>query len=218
MKKILITLTCLLMLSSIALASPQMDFSQGKGSIDINWRNTENSITNSDYAQDFSKKYNFDGTITYGLGNNFALQYRNFVPESKTTSIYGYDVTAKLRTNEYNLLYKLDKNVAVLAGVVNAKGELNFENYGGTASTDTKNYWQVGVVASTNIATNTTLWGSVAAGKNLTNYEIGIGYQFAPSWEFNVNYRDLKLKNFTADDVTPDIQAKGLGLGVTYKF
>jgi len=204
-KKLIITLTCLLMLSGVAVASPQFDFSQGQGALDITWRNSENTVLGTD----FSKKYNFDGSLTMGLGNNFALEYRNFVPESHST----FNTTTKVRTNEYNLLYKLDNNVAILAGIVNAKGYLS--NPFVTYETNTRNFWQAGVVASTTIAPKTTLWGSVAAGNNITNYEIGVGYALSQSWECNLNYRSLKLTHF---DYDVDLEAKGFGLGLTYKY
>jgi len=70
------------------------------------------------------------------------------------------------------------------------------------------------------IADKTTLWGSAAAGKDLTNYEVGIGYEFRPNWEFNVNYRDFNVKNFSVQSQGGgfDLKAKGLGYGITYKF
>ncbi|MBP2654054.1 MAG: hypothetical protein H6Q73_1623 [Firmicutes bacterium] len=216
MKKLLVTLSCLLLFSSVAFASPQMDFSAGSGSIDLIGRNTENTIT-VDGEYNFDKKFNFDGTVTAGLGNDFALQYRNFVPKSKNTSIDGITYTSKIRTNEYNLLYKLDTNVAALAGLVNTKGYLNANGLG-SSETNSKNYWQVGIVASTVVAPNTTLWGSAAAGKNLTNYEVGAAYEFSPGWEFDVNYRNIKLKDFDVENANPDFAASGFGLGVTYKF
>jgi opacity protein-like surface antigen len=217
MKKLLITLSCLLLFSSVALASPQMDFSAGSGSIDLTGRDTENTLTVDSESYDFDKKFNFDGTVTAGLGNDFALQYRNFVPKSKDTNIEGIIYTSKIRTNEYNLLYKLDTNVAALAGMVNAKGSLQANNLG-SRETNSKNYWQVGIIASTVVAPNTTLWGSAAAGENLTNYEVGAAYEFSPGWEFDVNYRNIKLKNFDIENVNPDLKASGFGLGVTYKF
>ena len=124
-----------------------------------------------------------------------------------------------MNTNEFNVLYKLDKNVAALAGWVNAKGTFSDTLGYINGSTNTQNLWQIGAVASTAIADKTTLWGSAAVGNNLTNYEVGVSYEFSPGWEFNVNYRDLELRNFSFLRYTGlELKGKGTGFGVTYKF
>ncbi|MDR3588577.1 MAG: hypothetical protein P4N41_02850 [Negativicutes bacterium] len=226
MKKVVVAIICMLMLSSVAWASPLMDFSAGKGSIDLTYRNSENSGNIDGSSMTFDKKYNLDGAITIGLGNKFAFQYRNFEPKSDDTLLgYGYvrdtrlplKVNSKIAFNEFNVLYKVDKNVAAFAGLLTAKGTLNFLS-GPSLSTNTKNLWQVGLVGSTSIADKTTLWGSVGVGSNLTNWEVGVSYAFAPSWEFNVNYREIEAKKLSYSGYDVDAKSKGLGLGLTYKF
>ncbi|MBP2649447.1 MAG: hypothetical protein H6Q74_272 [Firmicutes bacterium] len=124
-------------------------------------------------------------------------------------------------TNEFNVLYKLNKKINALVGLVNTKFEVcDFDDPSGSFNSNTKKLWQVGVVGSTVIADKTTLWGSAAASKDLTNYEVGIGYEFSPNWEFNVNYRDINVKNFSMDQYTAsyEMKAKGFWYGITYKF
>ncbi len=213
MRKIIVLVACFMMIGSVALASPLMDFSQGKGSIDLTMRNTENSIE----GEGFEKDYNFDGAATFGLGNKWAVQYRYFQPESDKT--FGV-VTLKLATNEFNVLYKLDKNLAAFAGYANAKGTLSASAVseervtGDSASSSTKDLWQLGLIGSTALGDKTTLWASVGAGSDLTNWEAGIGYAFTPKCEFNVSYREFKVNDL--DGV--DVKAKGLGFGVTFKY
>ncbi|BBB91099.1 MAG TPA: outer membrane beta-barrel protein [Methylomusa anaerophila] len=218
MKKVLVALTGLMLFSSTALASPLTDYSQGKASVDLTWRNTENSISDVTIAfPPYDKKYNLDAGITLGLGNNFAVQYRNFEPESASTGFVWFGVTypdtAKFTFNEYNLLYKLDKNISVFTGLVTAKGK---NVYAG--SSDTKNFWQFGVVGSAPIADKTTLWGSMGTGADLFNWEAGVSYEFSPGWEFNVNYRTIQSKKLHWPPYPTDLNAEGLGFGVTYKF
>lgn len=205
MKKLILIVVFLLAFSGVGLASPLMDYSQGKGSIDLTWRNAENSAD----GYSFEKKGNLDAAVTVGLGNKFAFQYRNFEPKSKDSYAYGSNL--KFALNEFNVLYKLDKNVAAFAGYVTTKATYNDWYYSDSRS---KNMWQVGVVGSTQIAPKTTLWGSVAAGNNsLSNWEVGVGYAFASNMEFNVNYREIK-----ANVEDTDFKTKGLGFGLTYKF
>jgi len=222
LKKTLSVLILSMLFCSVAVASPLTDYSQGEGSIDLTWRNTQNTISFLNYSYDFNKKYNLDGMLTFGLGNNFAIQYRRFAPISSDTIPAGSDTgTLKLTTNEFNVLYKLNKQFSALVGFVNAKGDAKDNtNPSGGNIINTKNLWQVGVVGSTAIADKTTLWGSAAVGKDLTNYEIGIGYEFSPNWEFNVNYRDVNVKdmNISSASYGIELKAKGLGYGITYKF
>lgn len=206
MRRIIVLVACLMMIGSVAMASPLMDFSQGKGAIDLTMRNTENSIE----GEGFEKDYNFDGAATFGLGNKWAVQYRYFQPESDKT--FGV-VTLKLATNEFNVLYKLDKNLAAFAGYANAKGTLAVDGIG-SSSSSTKDLWQLGLVGTAAIGDKTTLWASVGAGSDLTNWEAGIGYAFTPKCEFNVSYREFKVNDL--DGV--DVKAKGLGFGVTFKY
>jgi hypothetical protein len=70
------------------------------------------------------------------------------------------------------------------------------------------------LVASTELAPKTTLYGMAAAGANLTNFGVGISYEIAPHLELDVNYREIEAKKVS----NTDLKAKGLGFGITYKF
>lgn len=85
-------------------------------------------------------------------------------------------------------------------------------------SSKTKNVWQVGIIASTVVADKTTLWGSATTSSDLTNYEVGIGYEFNPGWELNVNYRDLRVKDVRLGGGSGEFKEKGMGFGITHKF
>lgn len=228
MKKLFTLLSAMMMFCSVAMASPLMDYSAGKGSIDLTWRDTTNSGITSLVYGDANSKSNLDGILTFGLDNNFAFQYRTFDPESKDTPISGMPgITDKTKysTDEYNLLYKVDRNIAVFTGLAHTKGHVTFSDPTGNFTIKSKNLWQVGVVASTAITDKTTLWTSLAVGgSNLTDWEMGVSYEFAPDLEFNLNYRRFKADNYTgvqSDGTVVNIseaKSRGLGFGVTYKF
>ncbi|MCE5285236.1 MAG: hypothetical protein LLG02_05220 [Pelosinus sp.] len=220
------------LLTGVASAAPLTDYSAGKTSIDLTWRNTEIS-GNSGTERTFDKNGNMDWGITTGLGNNFAIQYRQFNPESKdTTSHSNPSVTTtmkgKVDTQEFNVLYKIDKNVAVYTGIMKTKAYFNRKDtvYGsdeylwGGASTS-KNRWQIGVVGSAKLAEKTTGYASLAAGKDLTSWELGIAQEVAPNVDFNISYREIKANNNSGGDfgsTNIDGTAKGLGFGISYKF
>ncbi|MDR3563455.1 MAG: hypothetical protein P4N59_18745 [Negativicutes bacterium] len=226
MKKIILVCLGIMLLGCVAQASPLMDFSAGKGSVDLTYRNSENSST-GDYSGVSPRKYNLDASLTLGLGNNFAFEYRNFNSEaSPNPFIYGGSSVSKISTSEFNILYKLDKSVAVFSGLVTAKGQDVFSSYPTISyTTNSKKLWQLGLIGSTAIADKTTLWGSVAAGSSsLLVWEIGLSYEFCPNVELNVNYRSVKSDNFSGTNgggthfTIDEAKAKGAGVGITYKF
>ena len=213
--------------SSVGFTSPLMDYSQGKGSIDLTVRDTTNGLYVGGESVELSKKYNFDGALTLGLGKKLAFQYRHFSPKSADTTFVDADGDASIgtlhmHTNEFSLLHKLDKSVALMAGLITTNGVATDRETGSyeTSNVHAKTFWHIGVVASTAIAKNTTLWASASAGANLISYEVGIGYAFTPNWEVNVNYRGMDLKNLNSDNSNKNgnVTLKGLGVGVSYKF
>jgi len=202
-----------------------MDYSSGKAEFDLGMCDTQITTGGplSEGLPSFGSKYNFDGAVTVGLGNNFAVQYKYFSPQSQD---FTYDnilsINMKMTNNEFNVLYKVDNNVAAFVGYINSKAQLNVNLFtlSGTAPSNTQNIWQIGVVGSTPIAEKTTLWASAAAGSHVTNLAVGVGYEFSPGWEFNVGYRDLVINKYDFNGIngTMDGTAKGLDLGVSCKF
>jgi len=239
MKKLtfIFAIIAILALTGVCSASPLMNYSKGKASIDLTIRpgyvNIFTSVGSSETKD--ADKNNFEGTITYGLGHNIALQYRNTTGNSETFPITVFGLTnnnarSTLNAQEFNILYKLNKNVAVYLGWVQAKvgqpaGEYNistgiarlFDDYA------KKNDYQVGLVGTKKLGPKLTGYASAATGKYITNYEIGIGYEVAKNVEFNLGYKNTKYKDFAVSNhglllFTYDYQIKGLAYGLTYKF
>lgn len=244
MKKLLSTLALSMLFCSVAVASPLTDYSQGHWSIDLTERNTTNSFLMTPSlteSLDFKNKYNFDGTVTVGLGHKFAVQYRNFQPKSSTfTYVIGSDTNTynlNVKTSEFNVLYKLNNSTSALVGLIRASGNYVY-TYQYSSDVDSwitdiqaKSFWQVGFVSSSELASNTTAWCMAAIGKHLTNYEVGVSYKLCKNMEFNVNYRELKLRDFALTKNEYDngtfvasesdiggLATNGLGFGLTYKY
>lgn len=168
--------------------------------------------------------------MTTGLGNDFALQYNGYNPKSKDTVVYSDptetdSMNIKLKTQELNVLYKLDKNISAYAGLVRLKATANQTvdvsgiSTGSSDSSDTKNKIQFGLVGSTKIADKTTAYASVGVASDFTNWKIGLSQEIAPNVEFNVDYRSLKAKSLAINNIGDvDVTAKGVGFGVSYKF
>ena len=261
MKKVVLTVLLVVALSSVAMASPLNDFSKGKASLDINYRSNADFDVNpginglgklGDIA--FDSNSNLEWGFTYGVGNNWALQYRQATPKGtlglfnatstqrELTKISSDGITAinvnleaKTKVEEYNILYKMDKNFTAFTGLVKAspsvKLGVGIDPYGSgdlAIVGHDKNIWQFGLQAVAPIADKFTGYGIVGFGKDYRNLEAGVGYEVSKDIELNVNYRDMKIKNMSMvglnipkleiGDVTSDVHQKGFGFGLAYKF
>lgn len=246
MKKIVFAVLFVFALSSVALASPLTDFSKGKAALDINYRSDADYDVNpginglgklGDIALDSDS--NLEWGFTYGIGNNWAMQYRQATPKGtlgfNPSPSLSVGLEAKTKVEEFNVLYKLNKNFAAFTGAVKAAPSARvsvasapaFSGDLAIAGHD-KNIWQVGVQAVAPFADKFTAYGIAAYGSDYRNWEAGIGYQLSKDVELNVNYRDLKVENMNMvglsvpswgiGNVTSDVRQKGFGFGATYKF
>jgi predicted porin len=205
------------MLSSLALAAPLMDYSTGKTAIDISvYPNLDTHLSNNTGYNESpkGKSGNYEFGVTTGLGDKFAIQYRNFSPETKSFGQY-HDVV-ELKNQEINMLYKLNNNLSAFAGYNWTKVHDSSTRINGDS--ETKGTTQVGVIASTQIAQKTTLFGKLGVGNDLTNYQLGISYCITPNLDFNICYNYLEVKKVTFGNLDLSGECKGLGYGLTYKF
>lgn len=223
LKKCLFLSCAFLLISSAAFCSPLTDYSKGKTSIDITVRPSLDINDKYDDSNDNwdGRRSTFDWRVTSGLGNNWAIQYGQY---NAIANPEGYETGFK--SQELNVLYKLDKNTSAFVGYHRSK--FNATSDFSYISAPNKNTLQVGLVSTADIAQNTKAYGIVGFGKDLANYEAGVSYEFAKNLEFNVNYRYKKVKNlsdtytdtnsFESREYRDDVTAKGWGYGITYKF
>jgi hypothetical protein len=222
-KKVVGVLTCLMMLTTVALASPLMEYAEDSGSVDLTWRNTENTLSAPGLSSTLPKKSSLDAALTFGIGDNLGFQYRYFAPKSPDDSTQRAPavVNARLTTREFNLLSKLDKNVTVFGGLVMAKGNQSVvapAAFSESVDSKSRNLWQVGFIGTAPIAEKTILWGSAGTGRDLINWEVGIGYRVTTDLELNLSYRSIKADNLDFNGGKVDVEGKGLGFGVTVRY
>lgn len=227
-KKVLATLAALSVVTSVGFASPLNDFSQGKVAVDISARPSNDLKVSDIYGEDtFDGKTSWDYGLTVGLGNNFAFQYKNYNPKSKDYDLYGITTAnGRLDTQEFNILYKLDKNFTVFTGMNQAKSIYGIHGIGDFTG-DTKTNWQIGVTGQTALGDKVTGYATISAGGDTNAYKIGASYAIDKNIDFDVFYGENKYKkvkfNPTFADALglpndADYTVKGLGYGVTYKF
>lgn len=215
MKKIVIICTMLFALSiaAVGFAAPMTDYSKGRAAVDLEFGLGLDLEQNGKKLD--GKHSNIDGSITVGIGNDFAIQYRQ--ADYKGTLDNAWFKTRRLNTQEFNLLYKIDKNVSVFAGFNKAYYTILVP--GMELKGRENNGWQVGALAVKSIAPKTSLYGVVAAGADHRKYELGVAYAFKKDMEINLSYMDFKYSDMDVPrGGDADIRVKGLACGVTLKF
>ncbi|MDT8903215.1 hypothetical protein [Anaeroselena agilis] len=108
-----------------------------------------NTTGEEPYGDTFKASRNFDGDanldfgLTFGIGNKWALQYRQYNPAGtiwsgrvidnswseneglcKYNEYVALSFEGKLRSDEFNLMYSLNKNWAAFAGVVRSSASI----------------------------------------------------------------------------------------------
>ncbi|MDR7866443.1 MAG: hypothetical protein RIN56_06445 [Sporomusaceae bacterium] len=205
---ILAVLLCTFTTAGVTMASPLTDYSAGKVALDVNWTPSLDLEANGETLD--GKSGNFDYGLTAGLGGKWAIQYRYFNPVSKDYSGFHGGV----RSQEVNVLYKLDKNLSAFAGWHQARLTTNAPGY----SLPGKSTWQVGLIGTTALGKKTTLYGIVGAGGSLLNAEAGFAYALAKDLDVNLFYRYKRIDDLKVNDIDLDTTTKGFGLGLTYRF
>ncbi|BBB92077.1 MAG TPA: outer membrane beta-barrel protein [Methylomusa anaerophila] len=217
-----------MVMANVALASPLTDYSTGKTALDVSFESPKITDDNDTYGSTGSVngKSIVGFGITTGLGNKFALQYKQSSPRTKdvTTDVLnlGGGITSinsheTVDVNEYNLLYQINTNISVLAGVSQVKGKLQGDL---SDNTNTRGLFQVGFVGSAPVADKTTAYTTAAFGNDLTTWKLGLSYQVDKNWEMDVYYGYNKYRNlqWQTDSSQSDFTIKGVGYGISYKF
>lgn len=213
---------CVSLIPGFTLASPLMDYSAGKTSVDItSYPNLhmKDHVKSSSYSNTIKfdgKNNNIDWGIITGVGGKWALQYRQFNPDG----VDNYKETIGMRTQEVNVLYKLDTNLSAFVGWHRSK--MSYELTGVPFSPENKDVLQGGIIGTTKIAPKTQLYCIIGVGKKLSNFETGISYEVDKHIEMKLVYRYKKIgdmDSITSINPTQDeVTAHGYGVGVTYKF
>ncbi|BBB90369.1 MAG TPA: hypothetical protein PKA28_12665 [Methylomusa anaerophila] len=222
---------------NVGYAAPMTDYSQGKVSIDLTIANSNDVKVNTSTDGFGSFDTSYDGKnsvldlgLTIGLGK-FGIQYRDFAPKTKTTYIDEYlsNANYEAKFKEFNVLYKLNNYSAAFIGYHQAKGSVQLD-YGDpvisnpTFSSDTKNTMQIGLIGKTPLAKDLDLFGIVAFGGDLSNYEIGLAQRISKDMDFNIGYREKHADNLNFYDSVSDstfrhdVKVSGWNYGLTFRF
>lgn len=224
-KKVLGIVAALSLVTSLGFAAPMNDFSQGKVAVDISARPSGDiEVSDNGGSTTYDGKTSWEYGVTVGLGNNFAFGYKNLDSKSKDYNFISPNDNGKVKTNEFNILYKANENFTVFTGVNTVKSV--YEVAGIELEGDSNTNWQVGVTGQAPIGERLTGYATVAAGKDSNAWKIGASYAIDKTLDFNLFYAANKYKNVKYNDIISnlyvddkaDYTIKGMGYGITYKF
>ena len=194
-KKLLALAAVAAMGISMVGATPQTTFTKGQTQIDLGASNVENKTA----GVSSDKKWNFDGGVTYALGDKTALQY----------NYQGLNVKngdSDNRMHEVNVVQSLGKNVAAYAVWANISGD-HFAH--------DNNISQVGLVAKAPIGHKLEAYAKGAVGtKDTSLWEAGLGYKVTHDLDLKAGYKQINTR-LTDDHSTT---FKGFTTGLSYRF
>ena len=209
-KKVLLGMAISMSLSTVAFASPLQNYDAGK--VEVNVGTTiapAMSTSNNSGSVNTDVKNKIEGGATVGLGNNLAVQFKYVDSQQKPSG-----TEFNMRTQEYNLRYKLNENVSLYAGHMHAR--FGIKNNAVDAAT-TRSLFQGGVQYEAAISKNLTGWAGMGFGRDLQHYEAGLGYALAENVDLDLSYQYTQVKHFGGDNGV-DCTAKGLYAGLSFKF
>lgn len=213
--------------TSFAFATPQTQWNQGQWQLDLGAWNPKASVDSGNWyknpfnyrygQEDTNSKWDFQGGLSYGLSDKWALQYNYYGLKTKSDNNKSYKTDGD--EHEVNLVYSINKNFAAYAGWNRIKNDL-----GGDAN-DTNNVAQLGLIVKAPLAKNLDFYAKGAVGtKKTTMWEAGLGYSITPDLDINAGYRYLNTKLADGGDSTfrnkddANISYKGFIAGLSYRF
>lgn len=111
----------------------------------------------------------------------------------------------------------MNNNLNAIAGVVRLSGGID-----GIADIDNKTKFQVGLTGHQAFNDKLLGWVTATAGSDVYAYEVGVGHKLSDTSDLNLFYRYTKFSDVEFEGAPPgfdiDAKAKGVGLGVTFKF
>ncbi|MBQ6713088.1 MAG: outer membrane beta-barrel protein [Selenomonadales bacterium] len=205
-KKVLSALIATMVVGSVTAMAAPAEIEEGKWDVTLG----TSFSPNSEYeGRDLDGDSGFYGNITYGMDDNWAIQY--------DYSHYSYslrDEEGKGDASEVNILYKLSPNLNAYAGYV-YYGE-KYTYAGGSDGYHTDGI-QVGLQGWYPLGEKVNLFGKIGIGNNNQIYEIGSTYKFADDWGLDVSYRWAEYKDFNDED-DGDYKFDGVRAGISTTF
>lgn len=221
--KVMASLVCGMLVTSVGLAAPQVDVPKGELNIEYTYTpDTSNDLTLNPggMSGDRDGKASQYG-LTYGFEKGYAL-YLSSGEYKLDPFVSGLSsLTPKLEVKDLQIQKKLDNNVAAFIGVKQLTTKIDEDTPSGTlgAHTDDQNLWEVGVIGKTRLFKKTDGYAKVGFGNDLKEYKVGLTYDLAKNAQFDLGYGYLSVDNLDlVGSDSYDATSKGWYYGLNVKF
>jgi len=189
MKRALLIMATLALMTSVAMAAPVTDLQKGQSIAGYSYWNPDITLGSHDLG-------NTDANGFYaetGLNENVTIGV-----ETTSGNIYGLDT----RFTDVTLKNKMGKNFQFIVG--NRSYDISYGSYSYTSSE-----FIYGLGGFTNLNDKATAYASILHSDIADDFQVGVNYQVSKEVSLNLNYRDYSEDDFSL---------KGIGFGASYNF
>lgn len=213
MRKLLFALfTLCLVTTGTAFASPTTNFEKGSVTFEIGTSTFSKVSGQGTLHVSADGKSGYKYAVTAGLGNNWAVQFKQgiFRSEDSTVSIGPATMTTYAEGDliDVNLLHKINPHLTMVVGYEHDK-----VSYGQHVNPASKSSLHFGFTATQDLSKNTALFGTLLMGSGVSLKEIGVSQKLSPVSTLNVSYAERKF-----DSVDLTIPAIGFRDKMEYKL
>lgn len=192
-------------LTGIGQAAPAVDIAKGDTLFDTSYHRLHTDVA------DFKLNATEIG-LTHGLSDKFAISTGVTFTSDETFTLHNHQVGPfDAKIYDVKLQYKMTKELAPFVGY--KKWEINYEGLPADIELASKSGLQCGLLYNKKLSEKTSAFAAASFGQDIQEYKLGLTYNLNKNCSAEINYKKISL---TAHD--KDIDAKGVGLGISYKF
>jgi len=152
---------------------------------------------------------------TLGFGGDFAGQYRATTLNVPAQKISGYNQQIDGLLNEFNLLYKIDKHVAVYVGATYTFGKMTNIDRSTEEKSDNLGV-QIGGMLDVPIYRELSGFADYSIGSQIAQFSIGLEYQIIAAATVNVAYYNIQQYSLSYSGGNTSYMMQGAALGFSF--
>lgn len=206
--KIFTGLIGVMLISSVAFASPSAPLQQGETSIGFDVTNLQPSISMFGLKQDLGSTNANSYYLQHGLTDKVTLGVESTKLDDFSSNNGG--VFANVKATDIYAQYNIDDHFGLIAGNRNYNTTVG---YSGTSTSISNDKFLWGVTGSTNLSDKLTGHAFYKKTAAESEWQVGIADQLSNNISVDLNY-----KNHDYNFGSADLNLSGVGLGVNYKF
>ncbi|MDF2565379.1 MAG: hypothetical protein K0Q53_1774 [Massilibacillus sp.] len=170
-------------------------------------------------ALEAAGKSGFKSAITYAVDDSVSIQYRKnmFQSENKTVTLGHASMTTHANADlaDYNILYRLNKNMKLIVGYENDK-----ITYGSYVDKATRDGLHIGLNTTYPLSEKIALFSNNIYGKKIHSNEIGVNIDLDQKSLLSISYIDRRVNDMDAKipqvNYSGKIDYKMTGIAVMY--